>query len=223
MIRTSLRLLAVSGLVGLAACGGKQNTETTVIEEPVVLANASVRALHAALATGVNVTVGTNAIGSTITAGAGTDVDTVVPGEVPVIVTSASGSTTLFEGTVSLEPGGDYIVVVYGSAAGNTIAAAAVDARWTTPAEGAAHVRFFNAAGNTGSVEVTSEGRSYATGLGFGAHSDWVAVPAGTAPYSVTGTSGVSAESSVALLNGRGFLMVAHETAEGVGLVTLAL
>lgn len=218
-----VRSLAIAGLFSLAACGGKQATEEVVVVEEPVVVNASVRVLHAALASGVNVTIGNNQVADGITAGAASPSDTVVPGAHPIVVSSTSGATEVFTGTVELGAAGQFLVVLHGAAGDGTIGATVVDVAHEAPSDGTAHVRFFNAAANAGAVEFTSDGRSYASMLNPGGHSDWVPVTAGAVTLNATGPGATSGDIALSLAANTNFIVVSHQTADGIGIVALAL
>jgi hypothetical protein len=214
-LRRALFLAALAALT--AACGGKQNADTTEVIEEVVVENATVRVLHAASATGANVVLGTNSLAEDIRAGSVSDPDTVVPGALPLVVTSPSGASELLSTTLDLAPGTTYLIVLHGTAADSTLGATAIEWNAGEIAADTAHVRFFNAAQNAGPVDFTADGRAYASGVNYGGISDWYPIPAGALALDAAGGMASAETTSVSLVGGRSYVIVTHPAGEGVG------
>lgn len=172
----SLNLRALVALVATlfaVACGGSQDSAPAEVEETPM---AYVMAVHAASAGEASIWVnGEEAVGG-VSMGDSSDFLALPAGEHLVEVRSASGSTTIAEATVTLEPEMEYIAAAIGGGDNVSLMAAGVD-RPSQPS-GAGMVRFVNALEN-GGLTVSEGGRDLATAVAVGTASPYVQVDGG--------------------------------------------
>lgn len=218
MTAPTIRILALANLALVAAaCGGSQsNDATTAVVEEVVEAvpTAWLRVQHAAQTTAADVILDGGILVDDAPSGATTDYIEVPAGSWPWAVTTASGASTLAEGTADLAEGGRYILVVHG--AGEAFGGALLEVPELEVAPGTAFVRFLNAAPATSNLEFIADGRSYAAGLNYGDVSNYVQFPAGGVTLEFGGAS-----APVSFADGSAFTAIVHPTGEGLGLLVV--
>jgi hypothetical protein len=170
MFRQSYLFVAVP-LVFAAACGDKVNGSDIV----AVGTPATVRFINA---TDLPITVANNGLVATGSTGLvfGGSTACLPVSSNALVLTNASGTNLAF--TPALTAGGDFTVVAFTDANGNTQFATLPNS--FSPASGQAGVRIFNAATGQPTLTFASNGTTLGTAVPFGTASDFITVPSGT-------------------------------------------
>ncbi len=159
ILTSAMSLLLVSSI---AACGGRQETETPVVEEEAA-PTAMLALVHSAGAPRATVFLGNNELGA-LAGGASTDLSEVPAGSRTLSVRAADGETELASARVTLEADTSYVGIVGGTT--ENLFLTLLSDEIPTPAAGTSFVRFVNSL--NGPVTVTAGERQLTTDLGSG-------------------------------------------------------
>jgi hypothetical protein len=159
-----MSLLLVSSI---AACGGRQETETPMVEEEA--APMSMLALiHSAGAPRATAFLGDAELGA-LAGGASTDLTEVPAGSWTLSIRAADGETELASERVTLTPEMSYVGIVGGTT--ENLFLTLLSDEIPTPAAGTSFVRFVNSL--NGPVTVSAGDRQLASDLGSGAFTNY--------------------------------------------------
>jgi hypothetical protein len=170
MFRQSYLFVAVP-LAFAAACGDKGNgSDISGVGTP-----ATVRFINA---TNLSITATNNGLVATGSSGLvfGGSTACLPVTSNALVLTNASGTTLTF--TPNLTAGGNFTVIAYTDANGNTQFTTLPNT--FTPASGLAGVRIFNAVSGQPTLTFASNGTTLGAAVPFGTASDFITVPSGT-------------------------------------------
>ncbi len=216
-----IRRIAPSAAVAmfLVACGGAQDTgsSSTTTEEQPVAAETSLRVVHAASAGAASVWLGDEPLAEGVSQGDASEHMTVLAGSHWVRVTSPSGNDELLRERLTFPADTAHTVFVLG--APPALAAVVADDELPDGVAGSAFARFVHGVPGAGSVNLSSDGRAYASGLGFGDVSRWYQIPAGGARFQTTGAA--EAELGVNAADGGFYTFIIVDGGDGLDLLVI--
>ena len=216
-----IRCIAPSAALAvlLVACGGAQDTgsSTTTTEEQPVAAQSSLRVVHGASAGAASVWLGDEALAEGVSQGDATEHMDVLAGSHWFRVTSPSGNDELLRERLTFPADTTHTVFVLGTPPNLTAVVAADDL--PDPIAGSAFARFVHGVPGAGSVNLSADGRAYASGLGFGDVSSWYQIPAGGARFQASGAA--DAELGVNAADGGVYTMIIVDGGDGLDLLVI--
>jgi len=214
MYYRSLALCALASAALLAACGDDDDDVTGV--------NNSTATVRFVNATNTNISVangGTVGAGNSALAFGASSTCMTLNTSSPNLTFTNSGTNSAISGfTPSFTSGGNYTVVAYTDASGNTQFATLSNA--FTPTTGQAGLRVFNAASGSGNIVLNGGSGALNSGAttAFGTSGTFFSVPAGSSTLSFntgTGTSTLASTGSVTLTAGQNSTVVLGPAATG--------
>jgi hypothetical protein len=216
MLYRSLAVCALASAVVVAACSDDDNNTTGVNNN----STATVRFVNATGGTNISVanngTVGTG--NSALGFGGSSNCMTVNTSSPNLTFTNSSTGGTIAGFTQNFAANGNYTVIAYTDAAGNT-QFATLDNTFT-PTSGQSGLRVFNAASGSGNIVLNGSSGALNGGAttAFGNSGAFFSTPSGTSSYSFntgTGTTTLASTGSVTLSSGQNSTVILGPAATG--------